>query len=223
MLLRLRSVLGVAELDTVNALLDAAEFQDGRISAGVAAAQVKNNQELSPQAAQQERLNRIVMGNLVNHPVYRAAALPARVAAPFYARYQTGMGYGAHVDDPIMGDGPHYRSDIAVTVFLSEPDSYQGGDLVVQTSFGEQAIKYSAGDAVLYPASTRHRVDPVRGGTRLVAVTWVQSMVRDPQRREIIYQLYQARERLLSESPDSSVTTQVDSAYVNLVRMWSEL
>lgn len=224
MLLRLPGVLKPDELALVRALLAAAPFADGKLSAGLAARRVKNNQELEAGAADLERLNRVVMGSLVRHPAYRASALPLHVASPFYARYRPGMAYGDHLDDPIMGtEGVRFRSDVAITVFLNEPGEYDGGELVVRNATGEQAVKYAAGDAVLYPASTIHRVSPVTRGERLVAVTWVQSLVRDPARRELLYGLNAARERLLQSAPEAEETAQVNAAYLNLIRMWSDI
>lgn len=224
MLLTLPKVLSADALAQVRALLAGARFIDGKLSAGSAAQRVKRNQELQRNAAQLEHLNNIVMNALVSHPVYRAAALPLHVAAPFYARYAPGMAYGSHLDDPIMGaDGLVYRSDIAITVFLNEPEAYEGGELAMQTAFGAQTVKLPAGDAVMYPASSVHQVNEVTRGERLVAVTWVQSLVRDPARRELLYGLYQARETLLQRAPTAAETTHVNAAYINLVRMWSEL
>jgi len=224
MLLRLAGVLKPDELALVRALLAAAPFADGKLSAGLAARRVKNNQELEGGAADLERLNRVVVGSLVRHPVYRAGALPLHVAGPFYARYRPGMAYGDHLDDPIMGaEGVRFRSDVALTVFLNPPEEYDGGELVVRTAAGEQAVKYAAGDAVLYPASTIHRVSPVTRGERLVAVTWVQSLVRDPARRELLYGLNAAREKLLHGAPEAEETAQVNAAYLNLIRMWSDI
>lgn len=223
MLLSIPAVLSPEQLIQVNRLLDEARFVDGKLSAGAAARRVKSNEELPPNEAHMQALNGLVMGSLVRHPVYQNAALPHRVATPFYARYTAGMSYGEHIDDPVMGMGERYRSDIAITVFLSEPESYEGGELTIGTAFGEQSVKLPAGDAVLYPASSRHRVAPVIRGERRVAVTWVQSLVRDPARREILYDLGLARERLLRTTAQAEETSRVDSAYVNLVRMWSEL
>jgi PKHD-type hydroxylase len=224
MLLHLPGVLKADELSLVRALLAGARFVDGRLSAGAAARRVKQNEEMEPAGQDLERLNRVVMGSLVRHPVYRAGALPLHVAAPLYARYRPGMTYGDHLDDPIMGtDGVMYRSDVAVTVFLNAPEEYDGGELVIRTAAGEQAVKYAAGDAVLYPASTIHRVNPVTRGERLVAVTWVQSLVRDAARRELLYGLNAARERLLQSAPEAQETAQVNAAYLNLIRMWSDI
>ncbi len=223
MLIQIKNVLGPRELEQVNALLATAEFVDGKLSAGAVAAQVKNNREISRDDPVVEQLNTLVMGNLVRHPVYQRAALPLRVASPFYACYTDGMEYGEHIDDPIMGTEHRYRSDLAITIFLNNPDEYNGGELFIHTEFGEQAIKFSAGDAVMYPATTRHRVAKVTGGKRLVAVAWIQSMIKDNDQRNILYQLSCAREKLLRKQPDEEHTKQVDWTYVNLVRRWSEL
>lgn len=224
MLLAIRNVLKADELALVRSWLAAAVFVDGRPSAGAAARRVKNNQEVEVGAADLERLNRLVMGNLVRHPVYRCGALPLHAASPLYARYQPGMAYGDHLDDPIMGaDGLKYRSDIAVTVFLNAPEEYDGGELLIRATLGDMEVKLPAGDAVLYPAGSIHHVNPVTRGERLVAVTWVQSLVRDPARRELLYGLNMAREKLLRDDPEAAETAQVNAAYLNLVRMWSEL
>ena len=224
MLLKLPSVLDPNQLDTVRKLLVTASFVDGTLSAGDAARRVKQNQELDKRAQQVDLLNNIVMRNLVQHPVYRGGALPLHVAAPLYARYTPGMTYGDHLDDPIMGtDGMLYRSDIAITVFLNEPEKYDGGELVIRTAFGENRVKFPAGDAGMYPSSSLHQVSPVPRGERLVAVTWVQSLVRDPARRELLFELHQAREKLLKISPEAEETAQVNTAYMNLIRMWGDI
>jgi len=224
MLLPVPGVLKPDELALARAWLAEAPFVDGRLSAGLAARRVKSNQELDSGAPDLERLNRLVMGNLVRHPVYRSGALPLHVGSPLYARYRPGMTYGDHLDDPIMGtDGVMYRSDVAVTVFLNAPEEYDGGELVIRTSAGEQAVKLPAGDAVLYPAGSIHHVNPVTRGERLVAVTWVQSLVRDAARRELLYGLNAAREKLLQSAPEAEETAQVNAAYLNLIRMWSDI
>jgi len=224
MLLPIKNVLTRDQLEGARALLKPIEFRDGKASAGLAAARVKQNVEADRSAATISQIDNLVMNALVRHPDYRAGALPLKVAAPFYARYVPGMRYGDHVDDPVMGGAEGlYRTDIAITIFLSSPDEYDGGELVVQSVFGEQHVKLPAGDGVLYPASSLHHVAEVTRGERLVAVTWVQSMVRDPAKRELLYQLNQAREVLLKKSPDAPETAQVNTAYVNLVRRWSEL
>lgn len=224
MLVEIPALLSKKKLDEIHALIATAKFVDGKLSAGMMAQRVKNNDEIASDAAQLQRLNNLVMGPLVNHPIFQNAVLPHRVATPFFARYNEKQHYGEHIDDPVMGPmGQRYRSDVSITVFLTEPDNYQGGELRIRTHFGSQDVKLIAGSAVLYPSSSLHQVMPVTDGARLVAVTWAQSMIRDPQKRELLYELHQARESLLTEKPDAGVTKQVDHSYVNLVRMWADI
>jgi PKHD-type hydroxylase len=222
MLVQIKHVLGEKELAQIHKLLDGAKFYDGKLSAGSVAQQVKHNEELAHKETIAE-LNLIVMKNLVRHPEYNLAALPLHIASPFYARYTKGMGYGEHIDDPVMGEKQRYRSDIAITVFLNSPEEYEGGELNIQTPYGLQKIKYPAGDAVLYPASTRHQVSPITSGKRLVAVTWTQSLVRNNEQRDLLYQLSKSREKMLRKDPTSEDTKIINNVYVNLVRMWSDV
>lgn len=223
MLIKVPSVLGPAQLDVVTKLLDTAPFQDGKLSAGMVAKRVKNNEEVGQGSELANQLNGLVMNNLVRHPVFKNAVLPHRVAAPFYARYTEGMSYGDHIDDPVMGAPNHYRSDVSCTVFLNSPEDYDGGELVINTTFGTQQIKLPAGYGVLYPSSSVHHVAEVTRGERRVMVTWIQSMIRDPARRELLYELSQVRDRMLRKEPGKADTKKIDNVYVNLVRMWAEV
>lgn len=224
MLVTIPEVLDQQRLEYIRSVLDKARFVDGKLSAGMAARRVKQNEELAADAEPIEQLNNLVMGNLVKHPLYQNATLPAKIAAPYYARYQPGMAYGDHVDDAIMGPAPErYRSDVSVTVFLNAPEEYDGGELVIHTSFGSQTLKLPAGHAVVYPSSSLHHVAEVTRGTRLVAVSWAQSLIRDPAQRELLFGLNRARESLLQQRPDDDETRQVDIAYSNLFRMWAEI
>jgi PKHD-type hydroxylase len=224
MLTHIKGILDQNQLATARELIAAGKFSDGSSSAGMAARRVKHNEELILNQTPMSDLNNLVMNSLVNHPVYRSAALPLRIAAPYYAHYTKGMSYGEHVDDPIMGQGSElYRSDISITIFLNSPDDYDGGELVIQTSFGEQQIKLPAGDAILYPSSSTHRVAEVSRGERLVAVSWVQSLVQEPEKRALLHDMNQARETLLRDKPDADETRQVNQSYINLVRMWSDI
>jgi PKHD-type hydroxylase len=224
MLLTVPAVLKPDEVALARSWLDGGRFVDGKLSAGAAAMRVKANEELDRAAGNLERLDRLVMENLTRHPLFRSGALPLHAASPLYARYRPGMAYGDHLDDPVMGtEGLLYRSDVAVTLFLSAPGEYEGGELVIRAAYGEQSVKLPAGDAVLYPSGSIHHVRPVTRGERLVAITWVQSMVRDPARRELLHGLNAARESLLRDQPDATATAQVNVAYLNLIRMWSDL
>jgi len=224
MLLQLKNVLDNTMLDNIREMLSKVSFIDGKHSAGMAAEQVKNNEEMQQGTQQAQYLDQLVMGRLAENADFRSAALPFRVAQPVFARYVPGMRYGNHVDDPIMGGGMEkFRTDVAVTVFLNEPAGYEGGELVIQSPFGEQRVKYAAGDAVLYPANSVHRVEEVTNGERLVAVAWIQSMVRDAAKRELLFELDQARNTLLQQDSEATATHQVDRSYVNLIRRWSEV
>ena len=223
MLARIDHLISPKNLTRIRELLDASPFVDGKLSAGMVARGVKKNQEMNPHSEHFQELNELVMGNLVRHPKYKAAAWPKRVAAPFYARYEPGMEYGEHVDDPVMGQGDIYRTDISTTVFLSEPEEYDGGELTIMDTYGERHIKLPAGSAVIYPSHSRHYVAPVTRGVRLVAVTWAQSTIRDPAKREMLYELNQAREQLFKELPESEATRKVSATFNNLVRRWVEI
>ena len=224
MLITIPDVLDQNELAVVHDFISQANFVDGKLSAGTEAIDVKNNLEMQTSDQQMAQLNNLVMGKLVKHPVYLNAAMPAKIASPFYAKYSKGMQYGNHIDDPIMGaPGQRYRTDLSITVFLNSPENYDGGELVVQTAFGEQRVKLEAGNAVMYPSGSTHRVAEVTRGERIVAVTWLQSMVRDPAQRELLYRLSQARDILLNKSKGEEETELVSNAYINLVRMWSDV
>lgn len=224
MLITIANVLNAQQLAQVHTLLQKARFVDGKLSAGMAAKKVKNNEEAAQDASLHQQLNQIVMSSLVQHPTFQLAALPHRVATPFYARYRKGMTYGDHVDDPVMGPpGGHYRSDVSTTIFLNSPEEYEGGELVVRTPFGNQKTKLAAGSAVVYPSASLHHVAEVTTGERIVAVTWTQSMIRDAAKRELLFELGTAREKMLRENAEADETKKVDVSYVNLVRMWAEI
>jgi PKHD-type hydroxylase len=224
MLLTIPGLLNEAQVDKIHEVLEDARFVDGRLTAGFAAARVKNNREMQQDPERMKLLVRIIMASLGHNETFRFGALPHRVADPIIARYEPGMTYGDHVDDPIMGTtGPRFRTDVSMTIFLNPPETYEGGELVVRTSFGEKRAKLSAGDAVVYPSSSLHHVAPVTRGQRLVALTWIQSYVRDAAQRELLYELNLAREELLRESPEARTTGFVDKSYANLLRMWAEL
>lgn len=224
MLLEIAKVLNQAQLAKINQILDECEFVDGKLSAGSAARQVKNNEELKKDPKRMELLIRILVSSLGYNQTFNSAVLPRRMADPIFARYRAGMQYGDHVDDAIMGkNGPRMRSDVSMTLFLRDPDSYQGGELVIRTSFGDSRVKLAAGDAVIYPSSSLHHVAEVTAGERRVALLWVQSHVRDPDRRELLFELNRAREHLLAEAPKEQSTRLVDKSFSNLVRMWSDV
>jgi len=223
MLIEISNILNARQLVAVQSLLHQCQFTDGKLSAGDNARNNKINEEIVANEDQLDALNSVVMTQLVQHPVYLNSALPAKISLPIYARYTRGMSYGPHIDDPVMGGTTsRYRSDISITIFLNSPDEYEGGELSIENAFGNSDIKLPAGHAVLYPSSSRHSVNPVTRGERLVAIAWVQSMVRSAEQRQILFQLSQARDQLKSQS-ESSAYLQIDDSYTNLVRMWAEV
>lgn len=222
MLVKIPALLNPAQLEAVCGVLRQGRFIDGRLSAGKNARLKKNNHELAPDDDNFDALNNVVMTALVQNPVYLQTAMPAKICAPIYARYQTGMEYGGHIDDPIMGPpGSRYRSDISISIFLNDPTEYSGGELCIESSSGSTEIKLPAGDAILYPSTSYHSVREVSAGERLVAITWVQSHIRHADQREILVQLDQARQSLASDT-NSIASQKVDLCYANLFRMWAE-
>lgn len=222
MLSEIKQVLTPEEIARVKQLASAAAWVDGSNSAGERARDHKSNREIDRNDPNWKSINEIVVAALYQHPQFQSDCLPARVSACFISRFEPGMAFGSHIDDPVMGPpGQQYRSDIAITIYLSAPEDYAGGELVVQTHFGEQSVKLAAGNAVAYPASSLHRVNTVSQGERLVCVLWVQSFVKDPSQRELLAELANAREALLRSLPAAQVTTSVDRVYNNLVRMWT--
>ena len=198
------------------------EFVDGKTTAGYRAKRVKHNEQLNKTDERARQVKKEVLKRLRLNPEFKAAALPRRVMSPLISRYQPGMEYGRHADDALMGGEHKQRSDLSVTVFLSDPDDYQGGELVIESPYGDQEIKLPAGSAVLYPSGALHRVSPVEEGERLAAVTWVESYVRDHGQRELLYDLQRVCRRLSKENADWPETDLAFKTYSNLLRRWSE-
>ena len=222
MLITIPDLLNSAQLEAVCSVLRQGRFIDGSLSAGDDARDSKNNLELDADSERHEALNSVVMSALLQHPDYLRHALPAKIASPIYARYLTGMTYGGHIDDPLMGAAAgRYRSDISISIFLNAPQQYEGGELCIETATGEQTFKLAAGSALLYPSTCYHSVAPVTAGERLVAVTWVQSHIRRADQRQILVQLDQARS-LLGANSDSPAYQTINLSYANLFRMWAD-
>ncbi len=222
MLIHIPKVLDAATLQRVAADAQALPFQDGRTTAGWHAKAVKNNRQAAP-SPELTRLQSIITDALLAHAVFRSLTLPARLAPPILSRSGPGEGYGTHVDDAIMGREPHLRSDLSVTVFLSDPASYDGGELVTETAAGEDSAKFAAGDAVVYPSTTLHRVETVTRGERLVAAAWVQSQVRDAGIRDMLFDLDRARRMLFERDGKSAAFDLVSKTYSNLLRRHAEV
>jgi PKHD-type hydroxylase len=224
MMICIGDVLSQEELKIVNADLDVASFVDGKSTAGWHARLVKNNTQLSTQTANLEDLRSRVLTALNANALFRMAALPKAIAPILFSRYTSGMSYGSHVDNALMSNGNFLiRADLSLTLFLSEPNSYEGGELVIESTQGEQSFKLAAGSLVLYPSTTLHRVEPITAGMRLVAVTWIQSLVRDPSDREILFDLDTARQILFAQYGKSKEFDLLSKSYANLLRKWIEV
>lgn len=221
MILCLSQILNPEQRAGIDALLDGAEFLDGKETAGWHARLVKANRQAAPRQPAVREAAALVEAALRAHAVFRSAVLPRRLAPLLFARYGESEAYGAHVDDALMGSDA-LRSDVAVTVFLAEPASYGGGELVIEDSAGEQAFKLGAGDAIAYPATSLHRVAPVTSGERRVAVTWVQSLVRDAGKREILFDLDTARRQIFEREGKGATFDLLAKSHANLLRRWAE-
>ena len=226
MLLQIPDVLNADELAQVQTLLAGADWVDGRVTAGRQAATVKNNQQLPEQAVQMAALRQIVLTALNRNPLFFSAALPLKILPPFFNRYagETNA-YGFHVDNAMrmMPDGSGYvRADVSATLFLSEPDEYEGGELVIDDTFGTHGLKLPAGSIVVYPSSSVHQVTPVTRGQRVACFMFIQSMVRDPVKRRVLYDMDMSLVDLRASVGEIAPVVQLTGTYHNLLRSWTE-
>ncbi|MCU7370466.1 Fe2+-dependent dioxygenase [Paucibacter sp. O1-1] len=226
MLLHLKQVLTADELREARATLAAADWVDGAATAGAQAVQAKHNEQLPQGSAAAQGLQALVLRALHRNALFFSAALPKKIFNPLFNRYgASGQHYGRHVDGAVMhsrATGERVRSDLSCTLFLAEPGEYEGGELVVEHSFGQQRIKLPAGDMLLYPGSSVHEVSPVTAGTRLASFFWVESMVRSESQRSLLYQMDMSLMRLRAEHGESDATLQLTGTYHNLLRMWAD-
>jgi Uncharacterized iron-regulated protein len=224
MLLHIPDILDREQVRQLRAALDAADWTDGRETVGTQGAQVKRNRQLPDTSPLRRQLGEVVLAALAKSPLYHAATLPLRTLPPRFNRYEGGGEYGMHVDGSVMAlpNGEQLRSDISCTLFLSDPGDYDGGELIVSDTYGEHEVKLPAGDAIIYPSSSLHRVQPVTRGARLAAFFWVQSLVRDDGRRRLLYELDAAIQRLVATGADHDAVLQLTGTYHNLLRQWAE-
>lgn len=221
MSLILQEVLAPEDLDRVRGDLGGLSWASGKRTAGPAARGVKENLQADGADPRVQALERFLLEALRRHPLFEIAARPARISRVMFSRYEPGMTYGAHTDDALMGGENKLRTDIAFTVFLAERDSYEGGELVVESALGEQAISLDAGDAILYPAGSIHYVAPVSRGVRLAAVGWIESFVPDAAQRELLFDLSITRTRLAEAGAPREDLLRLDKSISNLLRMWA--
>lgn len=225
MMLHIPGVLGPADLEQARALLREAEWQDGDATAGPLARRVKANHQLPLDSAIGAAVGQRILERLGETPLFIAAALPRRVLPPRFNRYAGGGTYGRHIDNALFrvpGTDDYVRSDISCTLFLSDPDEYDGGELVVEGSYGAHRVKLPAGDMVLYPGTSHHFVTPVTRGARLAAFFWTQSLVPAEADRRSLFEMDQAIQALAAEQPDHPSVAALTGVYHNLLRRWSQ-
>lgn len=225
MLLQIPNVLTAELIARFRQALDTADWADGRITAGYQSAQAKHNQQLPEDTPVARQLSDEVLGALQRSALFVSAALPLKVFPPLFNRYTGGHSFGSHVDNAIrqVPGTPHrVRTDLSATLFLSGPDEYDGGELVVEDTFGTHEIKLPAGDLVLYPASSLHLVRPVTRGARVASFFWIQSMVRDDGERTLLYDLDRAVQQVHRDLPDSPSAVGLTGVYHNLLRRWAD-
>jgi PKHD-type hydroxylase len=228
MLLEIPQVLNAEQLRLVREKLHAAgdAWVDGRATAGHQGAQVKRNLQVNEHAPLALELGDLILAELERHPLFISATLPNHVYPPMFNLYQGGMAFGSHVDGAVRlvpGTRATMRTDISVTLFLSEPDEYDGGELLVEDTYGVHTVKLPAGHMIIYPATSLHQVKPVTRGTRLAAFFWIQSLIRDDAQRTLLFDLDSAIQCLNQSAADSHALVQLTGSYHNLLRMWTDI
>jgi PKHD-type hydroxylase len=224
MLVHIPQILSAEEIAEFRRRLDAADWADGRETVGVQGARVKHNEQLPDTSPLRADLGRAVLAALKRSPLFFAAALPRKILPPRFNRYAGGGEYGFHIDGSVMSlsETEQMRSDISCTLFLNDPDDYDGGRLVISDTYGEHVVARPAGDLILYPSSSLHRVEPVTRGARLASFFWIQSLVRDDGQRRMLLEQDMAIQTLTRQGADEGAILQLTGVYHNLLRLWSE-
>ncbi len=226
MLVKIPDVLAPDRLEEIRALLDAAEWVDGNVTSGAQAARAKRNDQLAPGSPQGKKAGDMVLDALQTNPTFISAALPHRVYPPLFNRYAGGQTFGNHVDNairPLPGSDQRIRTDVSTTLFLSDPDEYDGGELLIDDTYGTHSVKLPAGHMVVYPSSSLHHVSPVTRGARIASFFWSQSMVRDDGERTLLFELDQSIQSLYQTQPESPEIVRLTGVYHNLIRRWSQV
>ncbi|MRW84931.1 Fe2+-dependent dioxygenase [Pseudoduganella sp. FT26W] len=226
MMLHIPGVLTAQQVADMRRRLDASQWIDGRATVGEQGAKVKQNRQLPETAPLALELGQTILAALNQHPLYFSAVLPLRTIPPLFNSYAGGEHYGAHVDGAmrrIPASGDWVRTDVSTTVFLCDPEEYDGGELIVTDAYGEHEVKLPAGDAIVYPSTSIHRVEPVTRGARVCSFFWTQSMVRDDMRRSLLLELDQNIQSLRARLGDCPELVGITGHYHNLLRQWSEV
>lgn len=225
MLVEIDRLFSAAELHTLRQQLLAQPWVDGKATAGVQSAQAKHNRQLDEDDPVARQLGGLILQRLSDNPLFMSAALPKRIYPPLFNRYGEGEGFGFHIDNAIRGIKgvrERVRTDLSATLFLADPDSYDGGELVIRDTFGERQVKLPAGHLVLYPGSSLHRVEPVTRGERLAAFFWIESLVREDSQRSLLLDMDVAIQRLTAQGADASSLLELTGVYHNLLRRWGD-
>ena len=226
MLLTIPQVLDTDEVRRLRQLIDTASWADGKITAGTQSAQEKRNRQLPEDAPAAVEARAIVLAGLARSGLFFTAALPQKVYPPLFNRYEPGMDFGSHIDNSVRtfaATGQHVRTDISATLFLSAPQDYEGGELVVEDTYGAHSVKLPAGDMVLYPGTSVHHVRPVSQGARVGSFFWVQSMIRDDTKRALLFDMDGAISSMRQIHGDSAPVVTLTGTYHNLIRMWADV
>lgn len=224
MLLTIPHVLSPEQIQHCRTVLSATDWVDGRITAGYQGAKVKDNLQLPENSAAAQELGDMILAALESNPLFISAVLPSEVYPPLFNRYDGGRHFGDHIDNAIRllpGSGRKIRTDVSATLFLADPEDYDGGELLIEDTYGVHAVKLPAGHMIVYPASSLHRVSPVTRGSRIASFFWIQSMVRDDAQRSLLFDLDTAIQRLNQSAADERAIMQLTGSYHNLLRMWS--
>jgi len=225
--LQIPEVLSKDQVAKLRALIDAGDWVDGNVTSGPQSALAKRNMQLSENAPATREAGETVLAALERNPLFIAAALPLKVFPPLFNRYEGGQNFGNHIDNAVRRNRAgdlKIRTDLSATLFLAEPDAYEGGELVVEDTYGVHAVKLAAGDLILYPASSLHRVEPVTEGARVASFFWIQSMIRDDSKRALLFDMDIAVQRLVAElGQGHPQIVALTGSYHNLLRMWAEI
>jgi PKHD-type hydroxylase len=224
MMVHVPHVLNAEQVARCRAVMERAAWVDGRVTAGHQSAQVKKNLQLPENSAEGRELGNMVLEALARNNLFMSAVLPKQVFPPLFNRYDAGMTFGSHVDNAIRaGGGVRIRTDVSSTLFISAPEDYDGGELVVEDTYGTHNVKLPAGDMIVYPAASLHHVTPITRGSRIASFFWTQSMIRDEGKRALMFDMDMAIIKLGRDHPEHSSVVELTSVYHNLLRQWAEV
>ena len=225
MLLTIPGVLRAEQVSRIRTRIDAAQWVDGNVTSGHQSAQAKYNEQLPEESTEAREIGAEIVAALGRSPLFFSAALPKQVYPPLFNRYATEMAFGSHVDAAMRVHAPtgrRIRTDISATLFLTAPEDYDGGDLLVEDTYGVHSVKLPAGDMVIYPATSLHRVTPVTRGARVASFFWIESMIRDDAQRALLFDMDMALVRLNQQTPGHPSLVTLTGCYHNLLRIWGE-